>query len=557
MFSSTSIINTMPERRTMIRVLTSLACLFALGIASVTFAQSGKPSTELPATVQFYPDVVYANYGERALHLDLFVPKSGPAMKPAVVVVHGGGWLNGDKTKFRALSIALATRGYVTAAIEYRLGGEAKFPAAIHDCNAAVRWLRAHADEHGIDSNRIGAVGGSAGGHLVGLMATSNAVASLQGNGGNADQSSQLQAAVVMAGPLELATGPVADRSRKEPELSNSNKWLGKTVDEAPELYRLASATTHISESTPPILFMTGEHDKPARNLEARRRLRKLGIQVELRVYKDGKHGCWNRLPWFAPIVDDIDAFLATTLKKQTSSATSTLVKTDWGTIRYNANGLELLVDRVPASGNLEIPRLNNPVGKIYLKGDATKKELKLKPGLTIWAITLPKAASNDGKFVIVVETIGAPHLPRIPRIVAASREGSITLAAHDSITHGKLLRYEPQPHKNTVGYWANAKDTCEWHFYTDEAASFDLHILQGCGKGQGSKVEISVGDQTIEFTVEDTGHFQNFKDRQLGTITLDKAGLHTLRIRPIAKAKNAVMDVRQVRLVRRVPSER
>ncbi|MDP6468283.1 MAG: alpha/beta hydrolase [Pirellulaceae bacterium] len=542
----------------MIRVLTPLCCICAVGIASITFAQTGKPRTDLPDNVQQYSDVVYANYGQRALHLDLFVPSTGPAPKPAVVVVHGGGWLKGDKTKFHALAIALAARGYVTAAIEYRLGGEAKFPAAMHDCNAAVRWLRAHADEYGVDSNRVAAVGGSAGGHLVGLMATSASLASLHGNGGNSDQSSQLQAAVVMAGPLELATGPVADRSRKEPEISNSNKWLGKTVDQAPELYRLASATTHISASTPPILFMTGEHDNPARNIETRRRLHELGIKSDIRVYKDGKHGCWNRLPWFAPMVDDIDEFLTATLKKQTSSTTVPLVTTDWGSIRSQATGLELWVDRVPTSGSLEIPRLNNPIGKIYLKGDTGKNEFRIKPGLNTWTVSLPKGTTSTGKIVVVIETIGAPHLPRIPRIIGTSLEGDVTLAAHDSITHGKLLRYEPQPHKNTVGYWANEKDSCQWHFYTDEAGTFDVHILQGCGKGQGgSKVEISVGQRSIEFIVEDTGHFQNFKDRRLGTLTLDNPGLHTLRIRPIAKAKNAVMDVRQVRLVRQTSVDR
>ena len=162
-----------------------------------------------------------------------------------------------------------------------------------------------------------------------------------------------------------------------------------------------------------------------------------------------------------------------------------------------------------------------------------------------------------------MAESIGhpielSPHLPRLPRIVAASLDGNITLPAHESVTHGKLLRYEPQPHKNTVGYWANEKDICEWHFYMDEVGTFDLHILQGCGKGQGgSKVEISIGDQSIEFIVEDTGHFQNFKDRRLGTLTLDHAGLHTLRVRPLSKAKNAVMDIRQVRLVRRASNDR
>ncbi len=519
--------------------------------------KSAQPSAVLPANVEQRLDTVYASYGDRAMYLDLFLPQQGPAVKPAVVVVHGGGWLRGDKAKFRPLAMALAARGYVTAAIEYRLGGEAQFPAAIHDCNAAVRWLRAHAKEYGIDPRRIAAVGGSAGGHLVGLMAAGPAVASLQGTGGNADRSSQLQAAVVMAGPLELATGPVADRSRNEPALSNSNKWLGKTIDEAPDLYRLASATTHLSSRTPPILFMTGEHDNPARNIATRRRLRELGIPSEIKVYKQGKHGCWNRLPWFTPMVDDIDAFLTEALQKDVSPETIPLSTTGWGTIRYNSAGLELQIDRIPPDHSVEIPRLNNPIGKIYIQGDAKQTALPIKPGLTTWKLTLPPGLPAGGKTVIVVETIGTPYLPVIPRIVGASSNGDVTLSAHDAITQGELLRYEPQPHKNTVGYWANANDTCQWHFYTDEAGQFDLHILQGCGKGQGgSTVEIRVGDRAVEFVVEDTGHFQNFKDRKVGTLTLSEPGLHTLTMRPISKAKNAVMDVRKVRLVRRAAAE-
>ena len=94
------------------------------------------------------------------------------------------------------LAQSLALRGYVTAAIEYRLADEAKFPAAVQDCHAAVRWLRANAKEHDIDPDQIGAVGGSAGGHLVGLVAAAPDVKELQGEGGNASHSSQLQAAV-------------------------------------------------------------------------------------------------------------------------------------------------------------------------------------------------------------------------------------------------------------------------------------------------------------------------------------------------------------------------
>lgn len=280
-------------------------------------SRSTRPSTALPANVTEKLDVVYARYGKRELHLDLFSPSENAQRRSCLVVVHGGGWLKGNKSKFRALALALAARGYVTAAIEYRLGGEARFPAGIQDCNAAVRFLRAHADRYGIDPRRIGAVGGSAGGHLVGLMATAPHVKAFQGNGGNPRQSSRLQAAVVMAGPLELATGPVADRSRKFPKRSNANRWLGKTIDEAPDLYRKASPITYISEKTPPILFMAGEQDHPERNAATRSKLKALNIETGIYVVKGARHGCWNRNPWFTPMVDRMDKFFSHTLHKR------------------------------------------------------------------------------------------------------------------------------------------------------------------------------------------------------------------------------------------------
>lgn len=270
----------------------------------------GKPSTELPSTVTEELGVVYAVYGERQMEMDLFTPaEKAEEAWPAIVVVHGGGWLKGDRTKFRALAIALAEKGYVTAAISYRLGGEAHFPAAIHDCNAATRYLRANADKLHIDPERIGAVGGSAGGHLVGLMATGAGIEALQGEGGNSGVSSALQMAVVMAGPLQMTTGSVAERSRTAPEKSNSNQWLGKTIDEAPELYALADAHLHVSKDTPPMLFLCGELDKPERNEATREKLRELEIPTKLVVFPGAKHGAWNNHPWFKEFVQEIDIF--------------------------------------------------------------------------------------------------------------------------------------------------------------------------------------------------------------------------------------------------------
>ncbi|MEZ6041198.1 MAG: SMP-30/gluconolactonase/LRE family protein [Planctomycetaceae bacterium] len=276
--------------------------------------RSSTPDTAIPAGIKAHLDVPYARFGQRKVLADIFVP-SGDGLFPAVIVVHGGGWLNGDKTKFRALAIELANRGYVSAAIEYRLGDEAAFPAGIHDCNAATRFLRANADAYRIHPDKIGAVGGSAGGHLVGLMATGWKEKSLQGDGGYADRSSRLQAAIVMAGPMQIASGSVAERSKTARKNSNAVRWLRGDVDEKAGLYKLCDAYEKISADTPPVLFMHGEHDKPESCQPSMDKLSEAGVITGLRVYKDGKHGCWNQLPWFNDMVADMDTFFAKHLK--------------------------------------------------------------------------------------------------------------------------------------------------------------------------------------------------------------------------------------------------
>jgi acetyl esterase/lipase len=273
-------------------------------------ANSTIPATAIPEGISAQLDVAYAQYGPRKVLADLFIPQSPAGPKPAIVVVHGGGWLNGDKSKFRALAIRLAQQGFVTAAIEYRLGGEAKFPAGIHDCNAAVRFLRANAQQYSIDPDRIAAVGGSAGGHLVGLMATGWKDDQLQGDGGHSNVSSELQAAIVMAGPMQIATGSVAEKSRTGSKGSNAIQWIGRTIDDAKDMYLMADAYERISSDTCPLLFMTGEHDNPERNAPSRDRLQQAGVVTGIKIYKDGKHGCWNRQPWFDEMASDIAAWL-------------------------------------------------------------------------------------------------------------------------------------------------------------------------------------------------------------------------------------------------------
>jgi hypothetical protein len=126
--------------------------------------------------------------------------------------------------------------------------------------------------------------------------------------------------------------------------------------------------------------------------------------------------------------------------------------------------------------------------------------------------------------------------------------DGTITLPARFAEVHGVMLRYEPLPHKQTLGYWVNEQDYATFEFTAKEPGEFLIEALQGCGSGQGGSVVVfSVGDQKLEMTVEDTGGFQSFKRREVGRISIDKPGRHTLTVKPKSKAKAAVMDLREV----------
>lgn len=162
-----------------------------------------------------------------------------------------------------------------------------------------------------------------------------------------------------------------------------------------------------------------------------------------------------------------------------------------------------------------------------------------------------PKLVEELGrKLAAWRKEVGARMMKPNPEFVPnpQAADASITLHARTAEVHGVMLRYEPLPHKNTLGFWVQAGDWASWEFTLHKPGKFTVEILQGCGKGQGgSQVELSVANQTVNFTVEDTGHFQNFKAREIGSITLEKPGRFTLTVKPTSKAAAAVMDLRQV----------
>jgi acetyl esterase/lipase len=280
--------------------------LSLLGSSFALAQREPVPPFTKPENVEIRPDLVYAQGGGRDLKLDLYLPAQANDPRPAIVFVHGGGWSGGNRKAFARQAAHLAGQGYVGACIEYRLSGEARFPAAIEDCKAAVRWLRAHADEFRIDPNRIAACGGSAGGHLVALLGTTGAEQGLEGRGGNPDFSSRVQLVIPFNGVFDLKPGGTG---RSEPVV----RFLGATHDEKPELYTLASPISHVSRDDPPFLFLHGLDDTTVPIRQSRlmaQALREAGVPAEVAEYEEAGHGFFNRPPFFEPTLKRLEAFL-------------------------------------------------------------------------------------------------------------------------------------------------------------------------------------------------------------------------------------------------------
>ncbi len=220
-------------------------------------------------------DVEYGHTGERPLTLDLYRPQEPPAEPvPGILMVHGGSWRNGDKSIYKYYTVRFAQQGYVAATVGYRLIGEAIYPAAVQDVNCAIRWMRAHADELGVDPDRIVVMGGSAGGHLAMMAAYAEGMPHLEGECPHEGVSSEVAAVVNLYGPTDI-TQPRAQH-RREPA-----DFLGATYQERPDLWAEASPITHLDENDPPTLIIHGTVDQiveVTQGDDLAERLQELGI---------------------------------------------------------------------------------------------------------------------------------------------------------------------------------------------------------------------------------------------------------------------------------------
>lgn len=278
-------------------LLDSALSLLSLSVvvcsSAVAWAQGG-PGPAIPDTVRAELDVPYAGTDNPRQRLDLFLPKMPKSDKPLPVVafIHGGAWQGGDKRGGAGVVLPLVESGqYAGVSIGYRLTGEATWPAQIHDCKAAIRWLRGNARKYNLDPDRIGVTGGSAGGHLVAMLGTSGGVAELEGNlGEHTGQSSRVACVVDQFGPSDLLTMGGWHNGPKSPEA----RLIGGPVQENKEQALAASPIEYVAKDNPPLMMIHGTNDQIVpfgQSEELLAALRKVGVEAVLIPVAGAGHG--------------------------------------------------------------------------------------------------------------------------------------------------------------------------------------------------------------------------------------------------------------------------
>jgi acetyl esterase/lipase len=270
------------------------------------------PAREAAAGTQVLPGVPYAALpGIRPLELDLWLPPESLRPAPAVLFLHGGGWRAGSRhlagpafsgaqpTPFEQVARA----GIAVASADYRLSGEARWPAQLHDVKAAVRWLRARAGDVGIDGERIAAWGESAGGHLAELLGLTADDPALEGDVGVSGPSSSVSAVVAWYAPSDLSAMAADTGTDPTDPDTREARLLGAAPAVVPDAAAQASPVSHVSPGAPPFLLQHGSADRLVPCVQSERlrsALREAGVHAELTVYPGADH-MWAGSPGAAP----------------------------------------------------------------------------------------------------------------------------------------------------------------------------------------------------------------------------------------------------------------
>ena len=304
-------------------------CSIFIGIAMLGLPQSLSAQTDLPAPppgVTIQRDLTFLS-AERKEKLDLYRPESivpGERL-PAVVIIHGGGWVKGDKARKREFitGVALAKAGYVAVSVNYQTQKGKRWPGNLHDCKNAVRWLRKNADQLNVDESNIGVIGGSAGGHLALMVAYTPDHPKLSSDELYPGISDRVGACVDMYGITNLLTRQLTDDDGNPTGELKDHRLFPQDREEAPAKWRNASPVNHISKESPPTLILHGTKDTTVdrdQSKELLAALKKAGVESELEMIKGAGHA-WPLETKRADLRSKVVEFFDRHLKDQSSAA--------------------------------------------------------------------------------------------------------------------------------------------------------------------------------------------------------------------------------------------
>ncbi|WP_304455381.1 alpha/beta hydrolase [Nocardiopsis sp. YSL2] len=270
--------------------------------ATPSSAEPGPATASTPPsriTVDTDTDLVYARRDTGDLLLDLYRPPATERPVPVVLWVHGGGWYAGDRTQAPDLARRVRATGFAFASLDYRLSEQAHFPAQLHDVRAAIRFLRAHANECGLDPGAIGVWGGSAGGHLAALAALTGHIGALADEV-DTEGDASVQAVVASYPPVDLAA-VVAEAHAGRPDAdaasSPEGRLLGGAPAELPDTARYACPPTWVHAGAPPFQLSHGTADALVPHTQSEllhEALAAAGASSELYLLDDYGHGFLN-----------------------------------------------------------------------------------------------------------------------------------------------------------------------------------------------------------------------------------------------------------------------
>ena len=263
--------------------------LAGFGVASPALANPAEQDTP-PAEIIFEKNIEYSNPDGQHLQLNMARPKNAKGPLPCVVCIHGGGFRAGKRDGYDGLIQNLARNGFAAVTVSYRLAPKYQFPAAVHDTKAAVRWVRANAAKYGIDPDRIGVTGGSAGGHLAQFLGVTPGVAEFEGDGGNSNVSSHVKCVVNVYGPSDFTKsyGKSVDAAEVLP------LFLGGNLQTALPAHIRSSPLNWVTPNAAPTLCIHGTEDKYVAHEQAVwmiDRLKASGVEAQLLTLQGAGHG--------------------------------------------------------------------------------------------------------------------------------------------------------------------------------------------------------------------------------------------------------------------------